>query len=71
MYSEKQWGPTFGQGHDLAISNRCNDNSMSYSFLGETYEPPKGYTTGNLEARNLLAGSYDFICDEYEVFYQV
>ena len=63
------YGPTFGGGYDLKIPNSCHTNN-GYSNLGYTYRPPNGYGSGSSQARNVLAGSYRFRCDEYEVFYQ-
>ena len=33
---------TFGEGHDLQISDNCNYNSDSYSKLGVSYKLPFG-----------------------------
>ena len=71
IYSNNGDGPTFGNGHDLYISNSCHTNTNSYSDLGRSYRAPNGYGHGSSQARNFLAGSYNFKCDEYEVFYQV
>ena len=58
---------TFGGGHDLYISDDCNTNN-SYSDLGHSYESPNGYAYGSNEARNYLAGSFNFTVNEIEVF---
>ena len=73
MVSGNAWGPVFGatrDSADLAIADRCNVNTFSHSELGWTYKPPNGYTYESPEARKLLAGSYNFTCDEYEEFYR-
>ena len=62
-------GPTFGWG-DFYIANSCATTTGSVSDLGATYELPAGYVRGTVETRSLLAGSPNFKCDEYEVFYQ-
>ena len=67
--SASSYGPTFGGGYDLKIPNSCHTNS-GYSQLGYTYRPPNGYSYGSSQAQSVLAGSYNFRCDEYEVFYQ-
>ena len=51
---------TFGSGCDLHISNDCNINTVSYSNLGSCYEAPYEYVCGSNEAKNYLAGSYQF-----------
>ena len=63
------YGPTFGGGYDLYIPDDCHTTN-GYSELGHTYRPPNGYGHVTWQARNVLAGSYRFRCDEYEVFYQ-
>ena len=70
IFTHSSYGPTFGRGLDLHIADKCNTNTNSYSHLGNTYELPAGYTYGTTEAQSLLAGSYPFEVDEYEVFYQ-
>ena len=72
IYCRSTYGPTFGGGHDLRISDNCHLNTNSYSNLGHTYKLPTGYVYGTDQARRLLAGtySYNFKVDEYEVFYQ-
>ena len=64
------YGPTFGGGHDLYIADNCDKNTNSYSNLGYTYKLPAGYIYGTFQAKSLLAGSYNFKMDEYEVFFQ-
>eukprot|EP01080_Neovahlkampfia_damariscottae_P008326 gene8326-150_t len=48
IYSKNNYGPTFGGGHDLYISNNCNTNSQSYSNLGHSFQAPSGTTYGSL-----------------------
>ena len=64
------YGPTFGGGNDLRISDNCHVNTNSYSKLGYTYKLPTGYVYDTDQAKRLLAGTYYFKVDEYEVFYQ-
>ena len=61
-------GAIFGSGHDLLISSDANTNQHSYTNLGRTYHPPRGYEPGTLETKDLLAGSYKFTPTEIEVF---
>ena len=63
-------GPTFGGGNDLRISDKCHVNTYSYSDLGHTYKLPTGYVYNTDQGKRLLAGTYTFKVDEYEVFYQ-
>ena len=70
IHSYSSYGPTFGHGYDLYIADQCNTNTNSYSNLGKIYELPVSYTYGTTETKSLLAGSFRFKVDEYEVFYQ-
>lgn len=60
------YGPTFGNGHDLHISNHANSNSNSYTNLGHTYKAPPGQ-----QANIFLAGTHYFVPSEVETFYLV
>ena len=64
------YGPTFGAGHDIHISNSASSNSHSYSNLGNTYSAPSGYSYRSTFARTFLAGTYQFTPDEVETFYE-
>ena len=66
----RAYGPSFGGGHVLYISDNCHVNIARYSNLGKSYKLPAGYVYDSDEARRLLAGTYNFKVDEYEVFYQ-
>ena len=76
MYSWIGQGPTFGGSprtrfrSDLYISRNCHTNTWSHSDLAYTYMFPAGYRYTYLLRQSLLAGSYRFKCNEYEVFYQ-
>jgi len=54
------YGPTFGGGHDFYICNMSNTQTGSYSNAGNSYSCP----VSNV----FLAGSYNFMTKEYEVF---
>ena len=69
IYSNNGYGPTFGGGHDLYISNACNANKNSYSNLGHSYATSSKFGYGSNAAKSLLAGSYNFYVNEYEVYY--
>ena len=62
------WGPKFGDGADLAISNNCNSNTRSYSYLGSTYSLPDGIVPESQKAKQYFAGSDEFQVNEYEVY---
>ena len=55
------YGPIFGGGADLLISDKCSTNNDSYSNLSHSYSC-KGLPL------TLLTGDYNFLIDEYEVF---
>ena len=67
MYGWRKFGPTFGGGHDLFISE--NINEKCYTDFGHTYHAPPGYTYGQPKTQALLAGSYYFKPSEVEVLY--
>lgn len=60
VYHNSSYGLTFGGGHDMYLVNNCNTSNGSYSSLGNSYAAPKD--------NNLLAGSYNFLVSDYEVF---
>ena len=62
---------TYGGGLDLHIANNANQNTGSCSSLGDSYEPPPGYTKGETKTQNFLAGSRNFTPDDFEMFYKV
>ena len=64
------FGPTFGGGYDIYISEFASSNSNSYSNLGYTYSPPSGHSHGSTFAKTFLAGTYIFTPDEVETFYE-
>ena len=64
------YGPTFGGGFDIHISNSASSNSNSYSRLGHTYSPPSGHSYGSTFAQTFLAGTSPFTPDEVETFYE-
>ena len=58
---------TFGAGHDFKTATNSNTSGESYSNLGNTYKHPT-YQYETNEAKNFLAGSYQFYTSEIEVF---
>ena len=61
------FGPTFGKGADLYISDQCNLNESSYTEMGDTYESNFKFQT--IESRSYLSGSIKYFkVEEYEVY---
>ena len=58
---------TFG-GHDIYISDYCNAHKNSFTNLGYSFKPPNDLAYGSNEAKNYLAGSYNFSVLEHEVY---
>ena len=67
IYCQSGYGPTFGGGLDLYICNSPQVN-QSNSNIGNTYQLPPDYVYGSKQAKNLLAGQYQFLTTEIEVF---
>ncbi|PFX15749.1 Fibropellin-1, partial [Stylophora pistillata] len=67
IYSSSSYGPTFGWGYDIYISDNANSNKNSYTTFasGGYYESPKGVQDLN----TILAGTQFFSPDDWEVFY--
>ena len=68
MYSCSSYGPRFGAGHDIYISNNALSNSASYTRCGYTYSVPTGYSVGNC---GFFTGGYQFTPTDIEVFYEI
>ena len=64
IYRRQRYGPTFGGGWDIYISDNSNSNNDSYSYLSQ-YEKPKGAN----KPATILAGTKYFSPDDWEVFY--
>jgi hypothetical protein len=65
LFDVPSYGPTFGNGHDMHISDGSNTNtnshisSSSYTYPNGTSGPPGGV---------FMVGSYNFQVAEIEVF---
>jgi len=70
IYNASSYGATFGGGHDLYICNQSNTVKSSYSNLGHSFKVPK-HAYGSNEAKNFLAGSYNFLTKEIECFSKI
>ena len=62
VYASSNYGPTFGGGHDLHISNKAASYTYSYTKFGRTYQRPSAVSY------TILAGTYRFSPSEVEVF---
>ena len=70
IFDHQSHVPSFGEGHDISLSNYASSNLNSYSHLGYEYSPPRGYNYGSNFAQTFLAGTYQFTPDEIETFYE-
>ena len=68
IYDNPSYGPTFGTGRDIYISNHASSNRNSYTNLGSEYSPPSGYSYRSTFTQTFLAGTYTFTPDEIETF---
>ena len=59
LYDHYNYGPTFGEGHDLYISNECKIKKDNYCSCPNTYN--------GVNAKD-LAGENNFIVENYEVY---
>lgn len=69
IYSHPSYGPTFGSGHDIFISDNSNSNSLSHSILCHTYQHPD-FSYNSDDAKKFLAGNDKFKVAEIEVFHK-
>jgi len=67
IFTSSEHGPTFGAGHDLRICNNSNTTNENYSKLSTSYNHPN-YPFGSNEAKSFLAGSFNFLTTEIEVY---
>jgi hypothetical protein len=72
IYHRADYGPTFGNGHDIHICNGCNTNGSSYANFPTHYniEGPNKYTRdqNSYKAFSGAMINYHFKVTEYEVF---
>ncbi len=67
IHASPGYGPMFGGGHDLHISDNALANTVSCTNFGSSYQPPSGTSSPT----TILAGTYKFSPSEVEVFYLV
>jgi len=65
IYRNATYGPTFGSGHDIYISNNSNSNTSSYTNFPYSYQTVQN-STGL--TNTFFAGSYNFKTKEIEIF---
>ena len=71
IYRCSSYGPIFGDGHDILISNNAASNRYSYTFCGRTYHLPPGYSSSYSSCRFYAGGgSHKFSPTDVEVFYE-
>ncbi|XP_028518449.1 uncharacterized protein LOC110250606 [Exaiptasia diaphana] len=67
IYRSSSYGPTFGIGNDMHISNHATSNSDSYFYVS-TYKAPPGCSNGNY--CSFYTGNAHFTPSDVEVFYE-
>ena len=67
MYRCNTYGPTFGNSHDIYISDGSGNNQNSYTRCGYTYTIPSGYSYGDC---GFFTGGSNFSPTDVEVFYE-
>jgi hypothetical protein len=63
IYCGSSYGPTFGRNHDIHVSDGCNANNNSYTYLGGSY-----LNDTNIEGKQVFTGQHHFTVKEIEVF---
>jgi len=66
-YSNRDYGPTFGGGHDLCIANLASSAKSSFTSPSTVYQTAPGCKAG--VACTFFAGSHYFQPDDVEVFF--
>ena len=66
------YGPTFGAGWDIHITDHASSSSNSQANLGWQYSQLSGHAHGDTFTQTFLAGgsNYQFTPDEVETFYE-
>jgi len=72
IYDDCNWGPIYGggNGNDLAIADKCNQNNNSRAYFPTSYNCGSKYEN-NQQSWTLFSGATDgfnFRVIEYEVF---
>ncbi|XP_067031234.1 uncharacterized protein [Acropora muricata] len=69
IYGHPSYGPIFGGGHDIRISNNAASHQGSYCYC-YSYHLPPGYSSVNSSCHASFAGSQSFTPTDIEVFYE-
>ncbi|XP_068673429.1 uncharacterized protein [Montipora foliosa] len=69
IYRCSSYGPTFGGGHNIYISNNAASNRNSYTYCDSSYPLPPGYSPSWTYCV-FYAGGYKFTPTDVEVFYE-
>lgn len=67
IYNHIEYGPCFGEGHEICISSNCDNNYKSYSHLGLSYIH-KDFRYKSKISSSYLAGEGQFKVKEIEIF---
>ena len=69
LYMHPKCGPIFGTqyANDIHIGDRANENELNHSNLGANYRHAI-YSFGTVEAKEFLAGTFNFLVSEIEVY---
>jgi hypothetical protein len=67
IYTRNSYGPTFGGGYEIYISNNAASNTKSYTDFNNGYQAPSGVSDTII----ILAGTQLFQPSEVEVFHIV
>ena len=68
MSKESSYGPSFGYGPDIYISDNATVNQNSSTQCGGTYSFPPGYSTAGCD---FFTGGSHFTPTDIEVFYEI
>ena len=68
MNKESNYGPSFGYGPDIYISDNATLNKNSSTQCGGTYSFPPGHSTASCE---FFTGGSHFTPTDIEVFYEI
>jgi hypothetical protein len=63
IYCNSTYGPTFGNGHNIYVADKCNENTRSYTNLGYAYVNDTG-----IIGTAVFTGEESFTVKEIEVF---
>jgi hypothetical protein len=63
IYCHSSYGPIFGNGNEIRVADRCNENTNSDTNLGRSYRNDTG-----LNGTQVFTGERNFQVKEIEVF---